>query len=45
MHNFYTMNAAYIAYENYFNQKNSHVLTPSHINPKASAKYKQLWGA
>lgn len=44
MHEFFSRNAQYIAYENYFNQKSKHQLTPSHVNPKASAEYRRLWG-
>lgn len=44
MHDFFAANSAYIAYENYFNQKPRHQLTPSNQNPLASAAYRQLWG-
>ena len=44
MWQFFSNNAANIAYENYFNQKPYHQLTPGDVNPNASAKYKRLWG-
>ena len=44
MHQTFSSNLAIVAYENYFNQKERHQLTPSLANPKSSAKYKQLWG-
>ena len=43
MHQTFTDNAPFIAYENYFNQKPRHQLTPANVNPLSSAKYKQLW--
>lgn len=43
MHDFFREAGSYLAYENYFNQQRSHQLTPANTNPKASAKYKQLW--
>lgn len=45
MYEFFSRNSAYIAYENYFNQKTRHQITPGDANPKASAAYKLLWGA
>jgi hypothetical protein len=46
MYEFFSRNAAYIAYENYFNQKGKqHQITPTYFNPKASAQYRALWGA
>ncbi len=45
MHEFFSRNASYIAYENYFNQKSKHQLTPTHVNPKSSAVYRKLWGS
>lgn len=42
MHDFFST-TSWLAYENYFNQKNYHQLTPTDVNPKSSAKYKQLW--
>jgi hypothetical protein len=44
MHETFTSNTSVLAYENYFNQKDQHALTPTNVNPKASAKYRQLWG-
>ena len=44
MFEFFSRNSAYIAYENYFNEKERHQLTPNHPNPKASAMYLKLWG-
>jgi hypothetical protein len=44
MWEFFKANASSIAYENYFNQKPRHQLTPGNLNPLASAKYKELWG-
>ena len=44
MHEFFTTNVDIIAYENYFNQKRYHQLTPSDINPNSSKKYMELWG-
>ena len=43
-HETFTANGSVLAYENYFNQKDRHALTPTNVNPKASAKYRQLWG-
>lgn len=43
MHDFFVRNSGGIAYENYFNQKSYHQLMPGTRNPKASAKYRQLW--
>ena len=45
MHRFFGANADILAYENYFNQKGFHQLTPNDLNPRSSARYKQLWGA
>ena len=45
MHQFFSANADILAYENYFNQKGYHQLTPNDLNPRSSARYKQLWGA
>jgi hypothetical protein len=44
MFEFFTVNQANIAYENYFNQKTESILTPSTVNPLASAEYKRHWG-
>lgn len=44
MYEFFSANSPYIAYENYFNQKPRHQLTPSNQNPLASAAYRGLWG-
>jgi hypothetical protein len=44
MYEFFSRNAASIAYENYFNQKPVHELTPTRTNPKASGTYRKLWG-
>lgn len=44
MHQFFVDNMDILAYENYFNQKYYHQLTPSDRNPMSSAKYKELWG-
>ena len=44
MFEFFSANASYIAYENYFNQKAEHQLTPADVNPLASAEYLRLWG-
>lgn len=44
MHQFFIDNMDIMAYENYFNQRSYHQLTPSDLNPLSSAKYKQLWG-
>jgi hypothetical protein len=44
MHDFFMRNSSGIAYENYFNQKSYHQINPGTRNPKASAKYRQLWG-
>lgn len=44
MFEFFTINWSTIAYENYFNQKTESVLTPSTVNPLASAEYLRLWG-
>lgn len=44
MFEFFSANAAYIAYENYFNQKSRHQIAPGTVNPKASAMYLSLWG-
>lgn len=44
MFEFFSANASYIAYENYFNQKAEHQLTPANVNPLASAEYLRLWG-
>ena len=38
MHEFFTTNVDIIAYENYFNQKRYHQLTPSDINPNSSKR-------
>jgi hypothetical protein len=44
MHEFFQANASRVAYETYFNCRGSaHVIYPSSYNPKASAKYNQLW--
>ena len=45
MFEFFSTNAAHIAYENYFNQRAKHQIYPGDVNPKASAEYKRLWGA
>ncbi|MGD9868503.1 MAG: hypothetical protein AB7I59_12570 [Geminicoccaceae bacterium] len=44
MHGFFARNSGAVAYENYFNQKSYHQIMPGTRNPKASAKYRQLWG-
>jgi len=44
MHEFFSRNSSSIAYENYFNQKRQHQLTPSNANPRSSAMYRNLWG-
>ena len=44
MHETFSANASVVAYENYFNQKVRHQLTPTDANPKASKMYKSLWG-
>lgn len=44
MNQFFITNSDILAYENYFNQKGFHQLTPNDLNPMSSAKYKQLWG-
>jgi hypothetical protein len=44
MHNFFARNSGGVSYENYFNQKSYHQIMPGTRNPKASAKYRQLWG-
>jgi hypothetical protein len=44
MWEFLQANASSIAYENYFNQKPRHQLTPRDENPLSSARYRQLWG-
>lgn len=44
MYEFFSRNRASIAYENYFNQRRQHQLTPSSANPRASAMYRKLWG-
>jgi hypothetical protein len=44
MFEFFKANADSIAYENYFNQRPRHQLNPGNLNPRASAKYKELWG-
>lgn len=43
MYEFFQANAAWIAYENYFNQIDGHRINPANINPKASAEYRRLW--
>lgn len=45
MYQFFVNNKDILAYENYFNQKGFHQLTPADLNPLSSAKYKQLWGS
>lgn len=44
MYEFFSANAAYIAYECYFNEKTHHQLAPANINPAAAAMYLKLWG-
>ena len=44
MFEFFTVNQANIAYENYFNTKTESVLAPATYNPLASAEYLRLWG-
>ncbi len=44
MFEFFSNNAAYIAYENYFNQKAEHQIAPPDVNPMAAAAYLSLWG-
>jgi hypothetical protein len=43
MYEFFRANAAYIAYENYFDQISYHRITGG-LHPKASAEYLRLWG-
>lgn len=45
MHQFFKANAGSIAYETYYNCNpgNVYKIYPSHHNPKAAAKYQQLW--
>lgn len=45
MFQFFKANAGSIAYETYFNcdPASAYKIYPSHYNPKASAKYQQLW--
>ena len=45
MFQFFKSNAGSIAYETYFNCEpaSAYKLYPSHYNPKAAAKYQQLW--
>ena len=45
MFEFFSANAQYIAYENYFNQKTKHQIAPPDINPAAAAEYLKWWGA
>ena len=44
MYEFFSRNRSSIAYENYFNQRRPHQLTPSNANPRSSAMYRKLWG-
>ncbi len=44
MYEFFSSNRSSIAYENYFNQRRPHQLTPSNVNPRSSAMYRKLWG-
>ena len=44
MFEFFSANASYIAYENYFNQKPEHQVAPATVNPLAAAEYLRLWG-
>jgi hypothetical protein len=43
-HEFFSANAQYIAYENYFNQKPVHQIAPPNLNPLAAAEYLKRWG-
>lgn len=44
MFEFFSLNAADIAYENYFNQKLKHQIAPPDVNPVAAAEYLKWWG-
>lgn len=44
MYEFFSRNRAWLAYENYFNQKRQHQLTPQNVNPRSAAMYRSLWG-